>query len=55
MPESFFNKVAGSLQLYLKKTLAQVFFSKFCEIFKSTFFREHLRTTASEETLNCLL
>ena len=55
VPESFFNKVAGSLQLHLKKTVAQVFFSKFCEIFKSTFFREHLRTIASEETLNCLL
>ena len=30
----FFNK---------KDTLAQVFSSKFCEIFKNTFFKEHLR------------
>ena len=30
-----------------KETLAQVFFCEFCEIFKNTFFTEHLRTTAS--------
>ena len=24
--------------------------SKYCEIFKSTYFEEHLRTTASEKT-----
>ena len=37
------------LQLYLKKeTLAQVFFSEFCEISKNTFFTEHLLTTASD-------
>ena len=32
-PESFFNKVASS---------------EFCEIFKTTFFTKHLRTTASK-------
>ena len=32
----------GSMQLYLKKTLAHVFSCEFCEIFKSTIFTEHL-------------
>ena len=31
-----------------KETLAQVFPCEFCEIFKNTFYTEHLRTTASE-------
>ena len=30
-----------------KETLAQVFPCKFCKVFKSTIFTEHLRTTAS--------
>ena len=30
-----------------KETLAQVFSCEFCEISKNTFFREHLRVTAS--------
>ena len=38
----FFNKVAG------QETLAQVFPHEFCEIFKNTFFTEHLRATASK-------
>ena len=29
-----------------KDTLTQVFFCEFCEIFKNTFFTEHLQTTA---------
>ena len=34
--------------LFLKnETLAEVFFCEFCEIFKNTFFTEHLRATAS--------
>ena len=41
----FFNKVAGNF--IKKETLAKVFSSEFCEVFKSTFFTEHLRTTAS--------
>ena len=35
---SFLNKVAGGLQLYQKKTLAQVFSCEFCEVFKNTLF-----------------
>ena len=31
-----------------KETPAQVFSCKFCEIFRSTYFTEHLRTTAFE-------
>ena len=31
-----------------KETLAQVFSGEFCEIFKNTFFTEHLWRTASE-------
>ena len=40
----FFNKVAGlRLATLLKKeTLAQVFSCDFCEIYKNTFFTEHL-------------
>ena len=38
----FFNKVAGA------EALAQVFSCEFCEISKSTFFAEYLRTTASD-------
>ena len=30
-----------------KETLAQVFSCEFCEIFKNTFFKEHVRATAS--------
>ena len=41
----FFNKVAGLRQLC--QTLAQVICCEFCEMFKNTFFTEHLRTTAS--------
>ena len=39
----FFNKVAGCN----KETLAQVFYCKFCEILKNTFFTEHLWKTAT--------
>ena len=35
-----------------KETLAQVFSYEFCEIFKNTFFAEHLWTTASERYEN---
>ena len=34
-----------------KETLAQVFSCEFCEIFKNTFFTEHLWTTASVNTI----
>ena len=46
--ESIFNEVAtGGLQLYLKETPTQVFFYKYCEIYKNTYFEEPLRTVAS--------
>ena len=41
----FFNKAAGFIK---RETLAQVFSCEFCEISKNTFFREHLRPTASK-------
>ena len=41
----FFNKVAG-----LKETLAQLFSYEFCEIFKNSFFIEHLQNIASMNT-----
>ena len=45
----FLLKLQGSaLQLHLKKTLAQMFSCEFCEIFKNTFFTEHLLEIASE-------
>ena len=34
--------------LLKKETLAHVFSCEFYEIFKNTFFKEHLRTNASE-------
>ena len=46
---SFLIRLQGSdLQLYLKKTLAQVFSCEFCEISKNTFSTEHLQSTASD-------
>ena len=36
------------LATLLKKTLGQVFSCKFCEIFKNTFFIEHLWVTVSD-------
>ena len=41
----FFNKVAG-LNFIKKETVAQVFSYEFCEIFKNSFFIEHLQKTA---------
>ena len=47
VPEPFFNKVAGvAWNSINKETLAQVFSCEFFEIFKNTYFTEHLRTTA---------
>ena len=45
MLEYFLNKVA-----VLNKTPTQVFSCETCEIFKNTFFAEHLRMTASESS-----
>ena len=46
----FFNEVAGlrSATSLKKEAVAQVFSCDFCEIFKNTFFTEHLWATASE-------
>ena len=35
-----------TLQLYQKETPTQMFSCEYCEIFKSRFFKEHLRATA---------
>ena len=44
----FFNKVAGKARNFIKKeTLAKVWFCEICEIFKNTFFTEHLWVSAS--------
>ena len=49
MPVSFLIKLLAEACNFIKKeTLAQVFFYEFCEICKNTFFKEHLRTTASK-------
>ena len=43
-----FNKVAGLEDCnFITKRLQQVFSSEYCEIFKNTYFEEHLRTAAS--------
>ena len=34
---------------FIKETPAQAFSYEVCEIFKNTYFEEHLRATASEE------
>ena len=39
----------------LEVTLAQVFSFEFCEIFKNTFFTEHLQATAPERCVDFLL
>ena len=38
----FFLNVAGLCNFIKKEALARVFFYEFCEIFKTTFFKEHL-------------
>ena len=48
-----FNKIAGlrpatSLKKEALASLAQLFSCEFCEIFKNTFFIEHLRKAASK-------
>ena len=45
---SFLIKLqAEACKLIKKEILAQVFPCEFCEIFKNTYFEEHLRTAAS--------
>ena len=43
------------LKTFMKKILTKVFSSEFCEIFKSTDFIEHLRTTASRTLSEALI
>ena len=52
MPEPLFLKKlqARPATLLKKETLAQVFSYEFCEIFKNTFFTEHLWATASDQS-----
>ena len=45
-PEVFYEKKPENCN-FIKKRLAQVFSCEFCEVSKSTFFTEHLWTTAS--------
>ena len=47
MPDSLFQAYQAC-NFIKKEILAQMFSCEFCEIFKNTFFTEHLRTTASE-------
>ena len=48
----FLIKLQASACNFIKKeALAQVFRCEFCEIFKNSFFPEHLRATASEKEL----
>ena len=45
---------AWSLQRYKKKRPWHRCFPEFCEIFKNTFFKEHLRTIVSALCIDCL-
>ena len=46
-PEVFYRKRCQAYNFIKKEILAQVFSCEFYEIFKNTFFTEHLWTTAS--------
>ena len=50
----FFNKVAGAYDFIKKETPTQVFSCEICEIFKNTYFEEHLRTTDSIKSITCI-
>ena len=41
------NFWAGGLQLYYKEIPTQVLSCEYCEIFRNTYFEEHLQTAAS--------
>ena len=45
-PEVFYRNRSEACNFIKKEALAQVFSCEFCEIFKNTFFTEHLRMTA---------
>ena len=44
----FYKKRSEASNIIKKETLAQVFSCTFCEVFKNTYFEEHLRMAASE-------
>ena len=46
----FHRKIVVLKSFFHKETPIQVFPCEICEIFKNTYFEEHLRTTASEYT-----
>ena len=51
-PEVFYKETVVKKigNIHRKKPLLESFFnSKYCEIFKSSYFEEHLRTAASED------
>ena len=54
MLESLFNKdkVFNFDKLFYKESPAQVFSCEYCEIFKTTYFEERLRTAASDFSKN---
>ena len=57
MSKSLLNKVAGDPTTSLKiDSTSDDFSCEYCEIYKNTYFQEHLRTFASEVTLgsDCL-
>ena len=41
-------RARGRCNFIKKETLAQVFSGEFCQVFKNTYFKEHLRTAASD-------
>ena len=54
-PSSSSNlKNKESLRLYRNRDLVQVFYCEFCEIFKNSFFKEHLRAAISTLNLTTL-
>ena len=49
MLESLFNEVSGLENWkFIEVTPAKVFFCEFCQVFKNTYFVEHLQLIASE-------
>ena len=46
-PEVFYEKRPEACNFIKKETMAQIFSCEFCKISKTTFFTEHLWTTAS--------
>ena len=49
MKKLFYKTSLKHATLFKKETPTQMFSCEYCEIFKSTYFDEHLRTAASKE------